>query len=238
MYNYIIKPTRYEKDKWVAARHNLNKKEIREVILNSNIFASDLDDSIAYSPTKAFVKWNFFHDPMTILWGIASLFKIARVGRNSRFDIWKHYFTRFDKDLEKRGGISIEKAHERLYPGIAAFFDYLNKNCPRQKQVMITRTHRRIGMPFEYLLGFDKAYYEQFDKYKVIEELINTSSPKLITIAGDSEEDKEMVDKAKSSSLDYCLGINVVKSTRRINEEFDINIGRNWKGLQEIVNGY
>ncbi len=238
MYNYIIKPTRYEKSKWVAAKSNLDKNEIREIILNSDIFASDLDDSIAYSPTRKFVKWNFFRDPMTILWGTASLLKIARVGRKSRFDIWKHYFMRFDKDLEKRGGISVEKAHEMLYPGIAEFFDYLNKNCPHQKQILVSRTDQRIGMPFEYLLGFDRAYYGKFDKDSAIEELISSFSPKIITIAGDSEEDKEMVDKAKNSNLDCCLGINVARNTKRINEEFDINIGRNWKGLQEIINGY
>nr|QBM01277.1 hypothetical protein [uncultured archaeon] len=235
---YIIKPTKYEKNKWVVAKDDIPKEDIKRIILNSDFFVSDLDDSIAHSPTKKFVKWDFFYNPMTMLWGIISLFKIAKMGRKNRFEIWQHYFTRFDKDLERNGGVSMEKAHKRLYPGIAEFFDYLNKNCPHQKQVLVTRTDKRIGMPYEYLLGFDKAYYREFGKYKVIEELISSHTPKIITIAGDSEEDKEMIDTAKKSKIEYCLGINVVKSIKKVNEEFDINIGRNWKGLQEIINGY
>ncbi|MBS3090767.1 hypothetical protein J4433_03310 [Candidatus Pacearchaeota archaeon] len=233
---YLIKPTKYEWDKWVIAKDNLSIGDVRRAILNSELFVSDLDDSIAHSPTRAFVKKNFFKNPLTLIWGAFSLLKIMKMGKKSRFEIWRTYFTRFERDLAKIE-VNIENAAKRLYPGITEFFGYLEEHCPHQKQILITRTVEKIGMPYQAILGFDRGYYRQFDKYKVVDELVNKYSPKIISIAGDSEEDKEMVDRAKASSIEYCLGINVAGSMKKINEGFDINIGRNWKGLQEIING-
>lgn len=234
---YIIKPTRYEKNKWVIAKDNLSKEDVRRIILNSELFISDLDYSIAASPTKAVVIKGFFHNPMTLLCGAVSLLRIVKAGRKNRYSIWKNYFTRFEKYLEKIV-MDLEKENKRLYPGVRGFIDYLHENCPNQRSILVTRTDKKIGFPYQQILGFNEAYYRRFEKHKVIDELIINYSPRIITIAGDSEEDKEMIDTAKRSKIECCLGINVVKNIKKVNEEFDINIGRNWKGLQEIINGY
>lgn len=234
---YIIKPTRHEKNKWVIAKDNLSKEDVRRTILNSELLISDLDYSIAASPTKAVVIKGFFYNPITLLWGAVSLLRIVKAGRKNRYSIWQNYFTRFEKYLEKIV-IDLEKESRRIYPGVRGFIDYLHENCPNQKSILVTRTDKKIGFPYQQILGFNEAYYRRFEKDKVIDELIIKYSPRIITIAGDSEEDKEMIDTAKKSKIEYCLGINVAKNIKRVNEEFDINIGRNWKGLQEIINGY
>lgn len=232
--HYIIKPTRYERNKWVAAKDNLNAEDIRNIILGSDLIISDLDKTIAKWPTRRVIERNFIRNPWTIVWGFFSLLRIMKIGKRNRYKIWIEYFTRFP-DLP-RDVSNIEKASKKIYPGCEEFFDYVNRRCPHQKQILVTMTDERIGMPYQGLLGFDEAHYQKLEKYKVVEELIAKYNPRIISIAGDSIEDKKMVDAGKSAGLEYCLGINVVKSTRKINEDFDINIGRNWKGLQDIIN--
>lgn len=232
MAGYLIEPG--HDAGWVFCNKNIDKEDIKGMLISSQVFISDLDYTLADSPTLAFTKRNFFRNVKTLGWGLEFFFKYLLKGKGTEQSIWDKYFKILEEDLEKME-YTEKDILKNLYPGVQDFFISLKKNSPDQKKILVTRTAPQIALPYKDLLWFDEAYCQTAEKWNPIKKF--NGNIKKIAFAGDSVEDENLLNEAKKSNLDYCLSIYIAESPKKINERFCINIGRNWKGLSKILEG-
>ncbi|MDO8740718.1 MAG: haloacid dehalogenase-like hydrolase [Candidatus Woesearchaeota archaeon] len=228
--DYLVKPSKSNDRSFVLS--NSSKKDIRERIRKSSYVVSDLDYTLIDSPTLGLVVRRFFEggflDIRQDIWAVKAVFQYLLHGKNAAPPMWSEYRDKFK--CEFRHYIESHKPALSFYPGVQEFFRSLPETT---EKMMVTRTFHEIAKPFADCLGFGECHSFEDDKVlPFLEGIIHSSYDVLI---GDSKEDENIVTALKKRST-HPLTIYVASSPNRINENFEINIGRDYRGLNKIIN--
>ena len=127
------------------------------------------------------------------------------------------------------------------YPGATEFFGILLKERPGY---LITRNIKEVAEIFREQYNFRQTIAEAANK-KILGMFFPFSRQyKNYLVIGDSKEDQDFVDTLNEYAqttewLNSVTSIYVAESSneRHLNENFTINIGRNYTGLVEILEG-
>ncbi|MBI2673266.1 hypothetical protein HYX19_03330 [Candidatus Woesearchaeota archaeon] len=226
--DYLIKPTKSNNYSMVISK--LSKLDIKEAINNSEVLFSDIDDTIAPTYSKRIVIENFFNLDLTEKLDFAQWITRRLPGyllhqKKVHTKLWFDYVDRFLEDKEIK--INEKQLENRLYPGVKETFSLIPKQV---RKVLVSRNIKEVVDAYKMILSFDDSYYLMKNKASVIGMYKDKS--KFVAI-GDSREDGDMLDPLKEFAS--CLGIWVASSKKEINEKYDVNISRNWKGLESIL---
>ncbi len=238
---FLIKPY---KGIWVAVKDNINKKTLKERILDSDVCISDLDDTDAPSPAKKLaysklVSKKIF-DPKFISWCLRTGFKLITKGKKVEHECWKEYVDKFltnPYDLKEiKEKYNSEKVAKSLYPGVKEFYDLL----PNVFKSYFTRNIPEIANAFGKFLGFDEVIPKAFDKRSLTLDFIERRPFfKNYIVRGDSPEDEEIVDVLEfyqsQGKIKNVISIYRADSPLKLNERFTVNVGKNSFGLVKII---
>lgn len=227
--NYLVKPTRANGGSFVLSR--LKENTIRETTRNSKLVISDLDDTLTDSPTlelviKKFLKEDFL-DFRQDIWAAKAFFKYMFEREKAVSDVWFEYHDKFGQEFKRY--LESQNPNLQFYPGVIDFFNSLPKTT---EKIMVTRTMDEIARPFADYLGFDKCRALKRNKLTILKEIKCENSDILI---GDSIEDEAVVIALKNNEV-HPLTIYVTSSPKKINENFAVIIGRDYRGLNKILN--
>jgi|SRR3989344_525602 len=234
---------------WVATNTELSKKELSDLVLGSDVVIADLDDCILPSPAKklAFdrlkdIKSYFDFD--FILWGLDSGLELFKNGKSAESDCWKEYIDLFlytrERKIEAKDKIKrlLREGKLKEYPGASEFFNLVLKGSESH---LLTRNIPEITQIFKEKYGFGYAFSQAWDKVTLVAPSSFTNRPKKYLIIGDSKEDQALVDSftnyERQGTIEKVTSIYVAESPskRHLNENFTINIGRDYRGLVEIL---
>ena len=232
---------------WIKAKHEEDLAGIAARLRDSNIIISDLDDTVAKSPTKK-VAYSFLRradmlfNPEFIAWCSKAAYKKAVHGKRAESGLGKELIEKFIKPMKTETIESIltpEYAESTLFPYAKEFYSMF----PKAAKVFVTRTTDKIAEPYTNALGFDMVLESQYAKRESVDFMMGVFPDlKRFAVFGDSEEDLEMVDylrfKLKKGSIDTLVSIYVAKSERKANLNFDASIGRDYSALVELVKKY
>lgn len=232
---------------WVKAKHEGDLAGVATRLYHSDIILSDLDDTVAKSPTKK-VAYSFLRradmlfNSQFIAWCSKALYKKAVHGKKVESELGKEFIEKFiktQKDKTIESIITPEYAESSLFPGIKEVYSML----PRASKVIVTRTTEAIAGPYSNALGFDMVLDIQYTKRDSVDFVMNVFPDlKKYAVFGDSEEDEEMADylrhKLVKGDIDTLVSIQVAKSQRKANLNFDASIGRDYSALVELVKKY
>ncbi len=228
--NYLIKPTKSNDYVMVVSR--LDKKEIKEQIDHSEVLFSDIDDTIAPTYSKRIVIKNFFNlNTLEKLdftqWFLRRLPNYILHRKKVHTKLWFDYIDRFLEDKEIK--IYREVIEKRIYPGVKETFNLIPDTV---RKVLVSRNTRKVVETYQSILNFDEGYSLMRNKADAINSYKNK---RRFVVFGDSTEDGDLLNPLRD--LGSCLGIWVAASKSELNEQYDINIGKNWKGLEAILRG-
>lgn len=232
---------------WIKAKDKRDLAGIAARLYHSDIILSDLDDTIAKSPTKK-VAYSFLRRAdmlfnfRFIAWCSKALYLKAARGKKAESESGKEFIEKFiktQKDNTIESIITSEYAESSLFPGIKKVYSML----PKASKVIVTRTTEAIAEPYGNALGFDMVLDIQYTKKDSVDFIMNVfPNLRRYAVFGDSEEDEEMADYLKhklvKGDIDTLVSIQVAKSERKANLNFDASIGRDYSALAEIVNKY
>lgn len=229
---------------WVAAREGLNRVELAAQIQSCDICVSDLDETDAESPAKEIARkaiGTSYLRPAYWRWCWGTARALARDGKKAETERWKRYvelFLRKGKRIKKAAEyFDEERIRGALYPGVEEFYGKLG----HQYKVYLTRNIREVGKKFGGVLGFDEVQGEVLDKAKALEEFVKGHPFDWYLVKGDSEEDEEMLEVLKSflrrKKIRGYFGCYVAEEPKeeKMNARFGVNIGRDYRGLVEIL---
>lgn len=227
--DYLVKPSKSNDGAFVLA--SSSRKDVKERIRNSGQIISDLDYTLIDSPTFRLVVQRFFEggflDIRQDIWAVKAIFKYILDGETAVPPMWLEYRSKFEDGF--RSYISSRKINPSFYPGVQEFFSSFQETA---EKIMVTRTFPEIAGPFADYLGFSKWRSFRDNKMPVLEEIKCSSQDMLI---GDSAEDEAIIDELEKSRI--CpLTVHVASSPKKANEKFAVIIGRNYRGLNEILN--
>ncbi|MFA5888539.1 MAG: hypothetical protein WC852_07560 [Candidatus Nanoarchaeia archaeon] len=232
---------------WINAKHEEDLAGIAARLRDSNLFLSDLDDTLAKSPTKK-VAYSFLRrkdmlfNSKFIAWCSKALYQRAVHGRKAKSGLGIEFIEKFIKPQKIETIQSIltpEYAESSLFPYAKEFYSMF----PKAAKVIVTRTIEAIAEPYSNALGFDMTLESQYAKRESVDFMMGVFPDlKRFAVLGDSKEDEEMVDylrfKLKKGSIDTLVSIYVAKSKRKMNMNFDASIGRDYSPLVELVKKY
>ncbi|MBR9683154.1 haloacid dehalogenase-like hydrolase [Candidatus Woesearchaeota archaeon] len=233
---------------WLAVREDLDETTLAEQILSCGICVSDLDDCDAKSPAKKLaygdLKTTRAFDPRFIWWSLTQGAP-AKFSKSGESKAWKGYIERFLKDeaeIQKAvAKFDPETIRQSLYPGVEDFYQLLSHHNPHHYKVYLTRNIVPIAAAYGKFLGFNEVLGKCFDKEKSLERLMMRHSFPGYFIKGDSEEDEAMLGVLESCKKRKVIDqyITLYRSDKptpkKMNPKFDINIGKNYSGLVEVM---
>jgi len=244
---YIIDPSNDEV--WVAIKPQLKKEDLVKRILSSDIMVSDLDDTDTQSPSKEIAyaslkRPKYLSDPRFWLWCISTEYKLIKNGKNAESETWATFIEKFlrnPKELEKlKQKYTPEFVASKFYQGAMDFYGLMPLNMIK---IYLTRNIKEVAESYKQSASFDEVMAEQFDKENSIKR-ISQKYPerRKFIVKGDSPEDEQMlkvlIHEKQRGKLDQVTSIYVADSQNHINPNFDVNIGRNYKGLVELLQTY
>jgi len=216
-------------------------KDLKEKILSTQVWFSDLDDSDADSPAKLIAKKAIGTSHFSlryISWCCGTAKDLLFKCKNSESARWKKYvekFLRTDKAVKGLEALfTPEFVQTSLYPSVEIFYSLLSAH-----KFYISRNVLPITQAYSNFLNFAGVYCEEDNKGEVVENFIK-NHPQFVKygISGDSVEDEAMVDVlnyyAKIGKIDviscYISGNKYWESSK-----FDIQISKDRRGLLEII---
>ncbi|MCD4666181.1 hypothetical protein K8R47_00010 [archaeon] len=241
---------------WVATRDDLEDNELNNQLIRCDVCISDLDQTDAKSPAKQ-IAWEKFFTLKThyqiikkfefefYKWCLETGYKLIGDGEEAETELWEKYISLFlqdSKECERVSQMFTEEFIQKLlYPGIKEFYSEL----PDMSKFYITRNIREVTKIFADYLGFIDTMnvHGESDK-KTRTERFLTEHPqfKRYLVKGDREEDKEILkvlrhyrDNVKSSPIEYVLGCHISDAPEKGDPYFNIQMGRNYLGLVEIL---
>ncbi|MBS3147020.1 hypothetical protein J4471_04980 [Candidatus Woesearchaeota archaeon] len=245
--DFLIRPGHHRP--WVATNRELSRKELSDLVLGSDAVIADLDDCILPSPAKRLVYERLrdiksYFDYDFILWSLESGLSLIKDGKSAESDCWKEYIDLFLYTRERK--IEAKEKIERLlregklkeYPGASDFFNLVLKSSDSH---LLTRNIPEITEIFREKYGFSYAFSQTWNKVALVVPSLFTNRQEKYLIIGDSKEDQRLVDKLKPCEGTIGSGkvtsIYVAESPneRHLNEHFTINIGRDYRGLVDIL---
>ena len=232
----------------VATNRDLSRKELSDLVLRNDVVVADLDDCILPSPAKRLAYERLkdplsYVNPLFIYWALTSARALAKDGKLAESDCWQKYIELF-LDTEEKRKKAKQKVEELLedgkleeYPGAAKFFNLALKDT---ESYLLTRNIPEIAGIFKEKYRFSYAFSQAWNKQR-LSVLFVLDTRKKYLVVGDSVEDQKLVDQLKfyegTMGIERFTSIYVAESPdrRHLNENFTINIGRDYRGLVEIL---
>jgi len=231
---------------WVAVNSTIkDDADLRSRLLSADICFSDLDDTDAFAPAKkiAFDKWfsRLLNDDHYLGWFLDTTFAYLRDGRCAESEQWALYRETFLQDLVARENIGesfrVESARALVFPGVADFYKRISA-----LKFYVTQNVLPITGRFVDLFDFMGAFTEVDDKGKIIENFVlNHPRYQHYLVKGDMNTDYEMLDRLRflmnKGRILEVTGCYVAFDCEDdlMDPRFDINIGRNYFGLADIL---
>lgn len=241
---YIIEPS--HDGVWVAIKSELKREDLVERLLSSDIMVSDLDGTDAPSPAKEIAytslkRPKYLSDPRFWLWCISTEYKLIKNGKNAESETWATFvekFLRNPKELEKlKQKYTPEFVASKFYQGVIDFYRLMS---PNMIKIYLTRNIKEVAEAYKQSASFDEVMAEQFDKENSIKRISHRyPERRRFVVKGDSPEDEQMlkvlIHGKQRGKFNQVTSIYVADSANHLNPNFDINIGRNYKGLVELL---
>jgi len=237
--------TKQKNDAWILIKEDLDLITLKERILGADVCISDIDDTDAKSPAKNLAYHSLIEskvlNPKFWLWCLETGTKLLADRKKAEIEAWKKYvenFLRDPKELQKiKARFTDKNIEQLLYPGTFELYVLLKDTY----KIYITGNIEEIAQKFTNFFGFDEYMAEVFDKEKAAINLVERKPWfKNYFVKGDSKEDELILNvlnfykkKGKLESITSCC---IVDCKNKINEKFDINIGKNYFGLVQILN--
>jgi len=223
---------------WVAVKNNIDKSTLKNLILKSDICISDLDGTDG-EPGKIVLlselKSQNIINPKFVCWALKNGLRLLKEGKNAESEVWKSYvqnYLRGKNEIKKKKKLlkNIEKV---IYPGVEEFYKLLD--CYK---IYLTRNTIEISSLFAYYFKFNQVIAQTYDKEKAVCRLVEKGMFKRFILKGDTVEDEASFDALKfyekKGKIEYVIGIYITKK-KRLNEKFEVNIGKNYEGLVSIL---
>lgn len=214
---YEIVPVNGNKG-WIVSSSNMSGSDIADLVMESKVLVTDLDDTLGPSPAKRYILEHAYN-PMTWPWFLEAGIKTGMKGSES--EMWSKYVKRFI-GVEVRMRMSPDKK-PMLYNGVEKTFDVLPHDM---RKMLITRNIRELSIPYQNLLGITEAEYEVDNKSAALEN--GVVSDERYVLFGDSEEDIVL---ASDANISVCIARN---PEEYINN-FTIVMSRDWTPLARIL---
>ncbi|MBI2128908.1 haloacid dehalogenase-like hydrolase [Candidatus Woesearchaeota archaeon] len=227
--DYLVKPTKANNRSFVLSK--LSKKDVKEKIRNSRHLVSDLDDTLIHSPTFNLAVSRFMEEgylePEHYSWIAKAIFKCIFQPKKAVSEMWFEYHERFGHKF--RHFVNSQKFDFLFYPGVQEFFNSLPETT---EKIMVTRTIEEIARPFANHLGFGKYHHLEKKESPFLKTMLGKEQSVFID---DSNEGEETV-IALNGNENSPLTIYVASSPKKVNEHFAVSIGRDYSGLNKIIN--
>jgi hypothetical protein len=250
-FEYLVEP---KNGIWVAVKSGLERDEKLELVrrlYSSNIIVSDLSGTDTHSPAKKIVfdclfRPEYFDNKEFRGWCIETLRDLVKFGKDAEFVRWKKFLEileRSSKAFEKlrkrvKTVFTKEYAESHHFPGLKDFYG----SFPEAVKVYDTADIRESVEPYGELFSFTEIFSESFDKIGTIERICKRYPERrrlMIKTDHSSENGKilELLNQmVRTGKLDYFTTVYV--STKKMNPNFDFNIGENYKGLVRLREMY
>jgi hypothetical protein len=236
---------------WVAMSKRLDERVARELIVNNDVLLSDLDHTVGRSPAvlsamidlkEHITKPRMWTDKRFWSWCIgagknlvADLYESSEQGRVRSWVDYYELYLKDEADRTKRGERLSEKCVKKLlYPGVEEFLG----GYPDIYKCFLTRNIPEFARPFMDYLGFDYMITDVRDKGKEIARFIEENRFEQYLVAGDFEvmpNLRVLESYYENGTIIKPVSINVASSKRKIDERATINIGRDYRGLVELI---
>ena len=150
--------------------------------------------------------------------------------------LWHGFANRFlSNPAEKerlRRTYTPENASLLLYPGVPEFYGHFRA----AEKIYVTKTAYEIAVGFAAASNFDHVFADAYDKAYLVQRIVERfAHRRRYLVKGDTHHDEAMLDVLcwykKKGTIDDVAGINVCKNEDCVNPRFDINIGRDYRGL-------
>ncbi len=230
---------------WVLAREPLTVKTLPQQLRAADVCISDLDDTDCNSPARMLARraiGTHHWSPAYWDWGIQALTARKKKGQNSESKSWNLYVERFlstaGAKLKVTEFFTPERIQSTLFPGVDAFYQRLSA-----KKVYVSRNIAEVVQCYAEELGFAEWHGEELLKRQAVEKYV-TAHPEQqhYIVKGDSEEDFEMLDflrhRQREKKVASVLGIYCAKNFFKEKHDFDVEIGRDYRGLVELLNAH
>ncbi len=127
-------------------------------------------------------------------------------------------------------------ASSLLYPGVRDFYHLLRA----AEKIYVTKAVYEIAAGFAAASHFDLFFADAYDKAHIVQRVIEGHAHRQrYLVKGDTSNDETMLDVLhwykKKGTIDDVVGINVCRDDECINPHFDINIGRDYRGLVDAL---
>lgn len=234
------------KHPWVFRNGKYERHELIERVMGSDLLISDLDETAAKSPMKWAVysflcRPKMLAKPKFLQWCAKAAYNKIMHGRAAESELSREFtetFLRDEKELKRLESIITEEyALKSFYPSALDFYAMLPS---KMKKVFVTRSIKQTADVYCRAAGFDKALAEQYDKKASVRHVRSMfPNNRRVIFIGDSKEDEEALDYLKFLwnyvKFDTLLSIYVAKSPEECSWKFDINIGRDYSLLVELL---
>jgi hypothetical protein len=240
----------YQKGAWVALPEGIEESVIRERVLGCQVCISDLDNTDVRSPAVLSAELDLFSrrslEPEFIGWcartGIRFIESIFEDGEGWKVSAWEDYFSHFLKSKPERERLEARlRAYgpERLvYQGVKEFYGMLPSEAYKCYH---TRNIAELTRPFMELFGFEEVITDVRDKERQLREFVG-DHPRLerYLVKGDEEVMPKLgllEELSRQGRIELTV-INVApsRSERHIDSKA-VNIGRDYRGLVELLSG-
>lgn len=232
---------------WLATGDDADEQRIAGLIHTADIAVSDIDDTIALSPSKKaairIVTGGMLRHPSLLKWAAKAACRryFSKNGKKHEPGLWKELVPLLGaREIEQaKEIITPEYASSSFYKGVPEFYSFI----PNAKKVFVTRSLECIAESYRIAAGFDAALSMQFDKKKSAREIISRfPSCRRHVFLGDSAEDEDALDYLKFLrkyvKIDALVSVYVAKSQKSANSNFDISIGRDYTCLDDLLKIY
>lgn len=232
---------------WLAVQDDADEQRLAGLIHTADIAVSDIDETIAVSPSKKAAKrivaGNMLRRPSLLKWAVKAVCMryFSRNGKKHEPELWKEFLSLLKaEEIERvKTIITPEHAASSLYKGVPEFYSFI----PGAKKVFVTRSLECIAESYRIASGFDAALSMQFDKTKSAREIAGRfPSCKRYVFLGDSAEDEAALDYLKFlwkyTKIETLVSVYVAKSKKSANNNFDISIGRDYACLDDLLRIY
>lgn len=234
-------------ESWIRSKYS--PKEIKKKMQSIDVCVSDLGDTDADSPARLILERDFderfMNDIKHTAWYLKWIAKFW-IGGKEKFQknesgMWKEFIERFwdEESIKKEAIHNVYAASDDLiYPGVETFYSLLPKHAAK---IYMTRETKELATPFYEKLSFTGMVTEAFDKELEMERfIINNPKYRSYLIKGDSDLEKSKIDVLefykKKGYVKDVISIHVSETPDGADEDFCVNIGRDYRSLNNILN--
>lgn len=231
---------------WVAVNGTIKDEvDLRSRLLSVDVCLSDLDDTDAKSPARYIALRDsgqrFFKEWDYTKWLTRTVWNYLLDGKGAQQRCWEdytHLFLKSPCDLASlRADLSEREMNDLVFPGVDDFYNLITS-----PKLYVTQNVMYLAMHFKERFSFSGVFSGVENKSGLVEDFIKEFPHfRRYLVKGNTERDEGMVAILRyykeRGVIDEVVSCYVAESSEpgSLNPRFDINIGRDYTGLVDIL---